>query len=135
MSISIQISKRSTVEVPEISSYKLVVEAINAQNMPDKIFVNQRIRNFAKLQSEDFFVAVCTPTQLEDFFEDSPSGDTTYYRTNRVELIGRTAEMVQDVFESLLYEVKKLVVDLSDLETMVEAEVYSITANTPITKV
>jgi hypothetical protein len=135
MSISIQISKRSTIEVPEISSYKLVVEAINAQNMPNKIFVNQRVRNFAKAQTEDFFVAVCTPVQLEDFMEDAPAESSSYYRTNRIELIGRTAEMVQTVFDSLLYEVKKLVVDLSDLEQLTEAEVFNVTAIYPITKI
>lgn len=135
MSISVQISKRSTVEIPDISSYKLVVEAINAQNMPSKIFVNQRIRNFAKSISEDFFVAVCTPTQLEDFMEDSPSEGTSYYRTNRIELIGRTPEMVQSVFDSLLYEVKKLVIDLSALEILQEAEVFNVSDNQSLSEI
>lgn len=132
---SIQISKRSTVEVPSISSYKLVVEAINAENMPDKIFVNQRIHNFAKDMFDDIFVAVCTPTQLEDFAEDSPEEGTSYYRTNRIELIARTPEGLQTIFDSLLFEVKKLVVDLTDLDNLAPAVVYNISALDPITTV
>lgn len=110
----------------------LVVDAINAEDMPDKIFVNQRIRNFAKGDFEDTFVAVCTPTQLEDFLEDSPGEGTSYYRTNSIRLIARTAEELRAVFESLVYEVKKLVVDLTDLDSLSEAEVYTISALDPV---
>ena len=112
---SIQLYKQSTIPVPGISSMKLVVEARNNQEMTDKIFVYQRVRNFASGDFEDTFVAVCTPTQLEDFGENSPADGSSYYRSNRVELVGRTPEMLQTVFESLLFEVKKLVVDLTDM--------------------
>jgi len=135
MAKSIQISKRSTVYVPDISSIKLVVEAINAENMPSKIFVNQRIRNFAYDKIDDTFVAVCTPTQLEDFEEDCPAPGTSYYRTDRIELVGRTPEMVQSVFDSLIYEVKKLVVDLTDLDNLMPEMVYNINAVDPVTVV
>ena len=129
---SIQISKRSTIYIPDISSFKLVVETLNAENMSDKIFVNQRIRNFAKEQFDDTFVAVCTPVQLEDFAEDSPEEDTSFYRTNSIELIGRTPEYLQTVFESLVYEVKKLVLDLEQLDSLSEAEIYTITSEEEI---
>ena len=125
---TIQLIKRSSVEVPEISAIKLVVEAVNAQDMSPKIFIKQRIRNFAKGSFDDFFVAVATPTQMEDFPEDAPSDDSSYYRTDSIELVGRTYEMVQEVFNSLLYEVKKLVVDLNDMENLATAERYLITS-------
>lgn len=135
MAISIQLLKQSTVEVPEISSYKLVVSTINAQNMSDKIFVNQRIRNFARDRFDDVFVAICTPTQLEDFEEDSPGEGSSYYRTNTVELIARTAEEIRAVFSSLVYEAKKLVIDLSDLENLSSTQIYDISAINPVTEV
>lgn len=118
--------------MPDISSIKLIVTAINAEDMPSKIFVNQRIRNFAKDRIDDTFVAVCTPTQLEDFEEDCPSPGTSYYRTDKIELVGRTPEMVQSVFDSLVYEVKKLVVDLTDLDNLLPAQVYTINAIDPV---
>jgi hypothetical protein len=128
MAKSIQLVKQSTVELPDISSYKLVVKAVNAQNMSDKIFVKQRIRNFAKSSLDDTFVAVCTPTQLEDFEEDAPGEGSSYFRTNEIELIGRTPEWMVAVFNSLLYETKKLVVDLTDLDHLNAATTYNITA-------
>lgn len=132
MSKSIQISKRSTIAVPDISSYKLVVEAINAQNMPNKIFVKQRINNFSKGTIDDIFVAVATPTQLEDFNEDSPEEGTSYFRTASIEIVARTPEMLQTFFDSLLFETKKLVIDLTDMDNLSSAEVYSINATDPI---
>lgn len=134
MSKSIQISKRSTIEVPDISSYKLVVEAINAQNMPNKIFVKQRITNFAKGTIDDIFVAIATPTQLEDFAEDSPEEGTSFFRSSSIELVGRTPEMLQTVFASIIYETKKLVVDLTDMDNLSDAQVFNINAIDPVTQ-
>jgi hypothetical protein len=125
---SIQISKQSTVYAPDLSSYKLIVEAKNAVGMPVKIFVKQRIRNFAKDAIEEPFVAVCTPVMLEDLEEDSPAEGTSYYRTDRIELVGRTPEMIQEVFDSLLFEVKKLTIDLADIEMLSDAEVYLVSS-------
>jgi len=135
MSKSIQLIRRSTVEVPYISSYKLVVETLNPVGMSGKIFINQRIRNFAKDTFDDTFVAVCTPTQIEDLQEDSPGEGTSYYRTNRIELIARTAESLQTVFDSLVYETKKLVVDLNDLENLSDSVIYNVSAVGPVTVV
>jgi len=129
---SIQISKRSTIYIPDITSFKLVVETLNAENMSDKIFVNQRIRNFAKERFDDTFVAVCTPVQLEDFPEDSPEEGSSFYRTNRIELVGRTPEYLQTVFDSLVYEVKKLALDLDQLDLLTDAETYTISSDEEI---
>lgn len=135
MAKSIQIARRSIVEVPDISSYRLVIEAVNPQDMPGKIFINQRIRNFAKGSFDYVFAAVCTPTQLEDLAEDSPEEGTSYYRTDRVDIIARTPEVLETIFNSLLYEVKKLVIDLTDLESLADTVVYNVSANEPITQV
>lgn len=132
---NIQLVKQSSIYVPGISSFKMVVEAINAENISNKIFVKQRIRNFAKENHEENFVAVCTPTQLEDFDEDSPAEGTSYFRTDKIELVGTTAEYLNTVFESLLYEVKKLLVDLDDMDNLSAAVVYNVPSNGPVTVV
>jgi hypothetical protein len=131
---SIQIVKQSTVELPGISSYKLIVQTRNAQEMTSKIFIKQRVRNFAKNTTDDVFVGVCTPVQLEDFDEDAPAEGSSYFRSDYIELIGRTPEFLREVFDTLVYETKKLVVDLSDLDSLAEAQVYTISANAPVTE-
>lgn len=135
MAKSIKIVKKSTVELPDISSYKLVVQAIEPVEMDGKVFIKQRIRNFAKETTDDIFVGVCTPTQLEDFEEDAPGHGTSFFRTDSIELVARTPEVIQEVFSSLVYEVKKLVVDLTDLESLQDEEIYSISALDPVVQV
>jgi len=103
--------------------------------MPSKIFVNQRIRNFARGTNDYTFVAVCTPTQLEDLAEDSPEEGTSYYRVSRIDIIARTPEVLDTIFDSLLFEIKKLVVDLTDLENFQEAAVYSVSATSPVIRI
>jgi hypothetical protein len=114
------------VYLPDLKSYKLEVEALSSEDMPVKVFVKQRIRNFARETTDDIFVAVCTPTQLEDFGEDSPEQGTTYFRTNKIELVARTPEMILDVFNSLVYEVKKLVIDLNALDELTDPQMLLI---------
>jgi hypothetical protein len=132
MAKSIQISKKSTTPIPGIQSFKMEVQAINAVNMPSKIFIKQRVRNFAKDRFDDTFVAICTPVQLEDLAEDSPEEGTSYYRTDTIELVVRTAEMLQTVFDSLLYEVQKLVVDLQDIDLLEPEEIYTLSSDGPL---
>ena len=83
-------------------------------------------------RSDDTFVAVCTPVQLEDFPEDSPEEGSSFYRTNRIELVGRTPEYLQTVFDSLVYEVKKLALDLDQLDLLTDAETYTISSDEEI---
>lgn len=133
MSKSIQIVKQSVVEIPGVSSYRLVVTAVNPQGMNGKIFIKQRIRNFAKDTFDDTFVAICTPTQLEDFEEDSPGAGTSYYRTDTIDIVARTPEAIQTVFDSLLYETKKLVDDLDSLDNLAPSTTYNVPSAGPIT--
>ena len=129
---TVKLSKKSTIYVPDLQSYKLEVNAVDAENTTSKIFIKQRIHNFSKGQFEDNFVGVCTPVQLEDFPEDSPVEGSSYFRTSSIELVARTPEYIQDVFNSLLYEVKKLLLDLEDIENLSDAEVYTVTGGSPI---
>jgi hypothetical protein len=125
---AIQISRQSTVWVPHLQSYKLVVEAINPQDMPQEVFIQQRLRNFAQDSFDDNFVGVCTPVQLEDLPVNAPDAGGSFYRVSKIELVGRLPEAIDKIFDSLIYEVQKLVDDLNSLDYLNEAKIYDITA-------
>ena len=129
MAKAIQISRQSTVWIPHLQSYKLVVEAINPEDMPSEVFIKQRLKNFAQDSFDDNFVAVCTPVQLEDLPIAAPDAGSSFYRVSKIELVGRLPEAIDKVFDSLIYEVQKLVQDLNALDDLNEAKVYSITHN------
>jgi hypothetical protein len=133
MAKSIQISRRYVDTNRELSSYRLYVEAINAQEMTNKVFIKQRIVNFSKGTTDDIFVGVCTPTQLEDLGEDSPLAGTSFFRSNSIDLVATTSEELKNTLDSVIFEVKKLVDDLSALDVLTDDEVYNIEPNVPIT--
>ena len=47
---------------------------------------------------------------------------------SRVELVANTPELLDRIFDSMLYEVQKLVIDLNAIDNLEPAEVYMITA-------
>lgn len=128
MAKSIKLSRQSAVRIPHNGAHKIVVEAVDAVNMPSEIFVKQRLRNFAKDTFEDNFAAICSPAQLEDLPVNSPEGKISYFRVNRVELVANTPELLERIFDSMLYEVQKLVIDLNAIDNLEPAEVYMVTA-------
>ena len=133
MAKSIQISRRYVDTSKELSSYRLYMEAINAQEMTNKVFIKQRVVNFSKGTTDDIFVGVCTPAQLEDLGEDSPLAGTSFFRSNTVDLIATTSEELKNILDSAIFEVKKLVDDLSALDVLTDDEIYSIQPNQPVT--
>ena len=122
----IQISRQGTVWLPHMQSYKMIVEAINAEEMPAEVFIKQRLRNFVQDNFTDNFVAVATPTQLEDFPLNSPDAESSFYRVSKIELVGRLPENLDAIFDTLLFEVQKLVQDLNALDILENAKIYEI---------
>lgn len=133
MAKSIQISRRYVDTNRELSSYRLYVAAVNAQEMTNKVFIKQRIVNFSKGTTDDVFAGVCTPSQLEDLGEDAPLAGTSFFRSNSVDLIATTSEELKNLLDSVVYEVKKLVDDLSALDLLTDDEIYNIEPNAPVT--
>lgn len=127
MAKSIQISKREAVWVPHTQSHRMIVKTANPEEMPGEVFIKQRLKNFAQDSWDDRFVAICTPVQLEDFPTGSPDARSSYYRTDEIELIARTPEELNRIFDSLLYEVEKLVIDLNAMADLAPAQIYNVT--------
>jgi len=129
---SIQLLRKSTKWIPDLSSYKLVLEVISTQSISKSVFVKQRIHDFAKGKFIDVFAAVCTPTQLQDFNEKSPASGTSYFRDSLVELVARTPEVLEAIFNSIVYELNKLALDVSVMEDLSVDGIYTITGDTAV---
>jgi hypothetical protein len=128
MKKSIHIGRLSPQLDENAQSYKTVLLASAAVGMTAKIFVMQRAHNYAKETVEDTFAAVATPTQLEDFNEDAPADGSSYFRTDTIELVARTPEQLQSVFNSITFEVSSLIKDLESLEELTELTTWKLTA-------
>jgi len=127
--ITLDLVRKATDFDPKASSYKLILEVNSAQNITPKIFVNQRLKNLSEDTFEDVFAAVATPAQLEDFDEDSPGPGSSYYRTNKIEILSRNADYLDDVYDDIVWQVQKLVDDMKALTIIKNEITVRITEN------
>ena len=123
----IVLQRKSTALNPDNQSYRLVLEAVSSENITRNIFVNQRIRSFINNNSEDVFAAVATPAQLEDFGVDAPREGSSYFLINKIDIISRNAEYLEDIYEDIKSQVQKLVGDVEALENLTTDETIEIT--------
>lgn len=114
--ISITLTKRSSEFLREVGSYRVAITATVSVGVSPNIFVMQRIRDFTANKFEDNFAAVATPAQLEDIPEVNNMTESSFYRTNSIELVARTAEYLAEIVASIFNEVQNLVDDLKALE-------------------
>jgi len=122
--------RKSTVHDASLNAYRMVLEITAAEGMSKYAFVNQRIKDFIKNTFDDQFAAVCTPAQLEDLDMNSPAAGTSYYRTYQIDVQSRNAAYLEEVFQSIVRELQKLVSDYEALNVLQADGLYTITADT-----
>lgn len=108
----------------------MTLEITASEDMPKEVFVKQRVRNFTTNQFEDTFAAVCTPAQLEDFDVGSPAAGSSYFRASLIDIVSRNLGYLEQVFNSIVGELKKLVQDEESLNILIPDGVYTISADT-----
>lgn len=116
--ISITLLKKGSEFYKEVGSYRVAISVVSSVGTTPNIFVMQRTRDFVTNSFEDNFVAVSTPTQLEEVPELNNMTESSFYRTYKIELIARTAEYMSEIVDSIFHEVQNLVDDLRALESI-----------------
>ncbi len=116
---SVTLIKRATSVSTATGNVLLQIEATVSDSMEKEVFVKQRIPK-SNGQFSDVFVAIATPVQMEDLDVDSPTSDTSYFRTAQIELVCFSAEYANTVWETIQSEVTLLVRDLNDMAILSE---------------
>lgn len=107
----------------------MILEITAAEGITKYAFVNQRLRNHIANNFEDVFCAVATPAQLEDFDVNSPATGSSFLRKHTIDLVSRNAAYLEDVFQSIVRELQKLVSDWEALNVLQEDGLYTISAD------
>ena len=122
---NIKLLRSSVIPDKDLSSYRMTVEVIKAEGITNKIFCKQRLRNFQKQAFDDVFVAICTPAQIEDYGEDAPLEGSSYFRTNKIDIIiSRNADYLDSVFDDMVWNTQKLVEDIEALNKLENEDIY-----------
>lgn len=124
------LSRRAVHFDAKISSYKLALEVTSSEGIIKEVFVKQRLRNPMTNTFNDVFAAIASPTQLEDLDRNSPSADTTYFLVSKVDLVGASAEYLDEVFNSIVADIQRLVTDCEIVENLSPDGIYTIQSDT-----
>lgn len=115
-----------------LQSYGLLVEALSATGMSDKIFVIQRSVPSAtdpevdEPSELDTFQWIASPVELDQYPADAPDvqAGIPYYRVNTVRFSFRSPEELSDTLALIKTDVRKLIdalkaeAAISDVETV-----------------
>ncbi len=126
--VQINLVRKSTLLEANNESYRMTLEITSSEEITGKLFICQRIRNYIKQTFEDVIVAIATPVQLEDFEENSPGEGSSYFRTNKIDVISRNADYLEEVFEDITQQIKKLIGDVEALAVLTTESTYNISA-------
>jgi len=125
--ITLTLSKKTPEYNVELQAYSMTVEVLDSQGTEKEVFVKQKLTNFLDDSVTENFVAVCSPAQMEDLFKHSPAENTSYFRTSSISLVADNPELLEGIFNSIIYELHKLTKDLNILNAQTNHERYSIT--------
>ena len=125
----ITLLRKSPVYDKHALSYRMQLEILATEQIVKEVFVNQRHKNFVTNTFDDVFAAVATPTQLEDFGKNSPEADSSYFRTFKIDLVSRNIDYLEDVFDSILFELTRLVDEVESLNDLQADAIYEITSD------
>lgn len=117
MAISIRIRYTKEEQQNRLYSYGLLVEALSATDMPDKIFVVRRgvpsatdpeVDEPAEL---DQFQFIASPVELDQYPADAPNtlNAVPYYRVNAVRFSFRSWEELEETLGMIKGDIAKLV--------------------------
>lgn len=106
------------------TDYRMTVEAI-AVDMPAEVFTLQRLTN-----DESVFVAVCSPTTLEEYSTLTPYPESSYYRTDAIELVASNLEALDEMYDYIEEDIQLLISNLNSMDTLATTTTRTLNGTT-----
>ena len=100
---------------------RMTVVAVGSE-MPSEVFILQRIN-----LGDDRFVAVASPTTIEDYPTTAPEDDSSYFRTDTVELVASNQEALESIYNIMVDELQLLISNLNAMDVV--ASTMTVTLN------
>jgi len=127
-----------TFQSPDITEFlgrntlRMVVTASDAEDLPNEIFLHQKtVVNMALAETQDEFVAICSPYDLSDYPADTPTPTQSpqFFRKATIDILLPGIGYFQDVKNEIEAQVRHLLTLLPQLDNLeVTDEVWIPTA-------
>jgi hypothetical protein len=120
MAVSLTVRYYRNEIVANLQSYDLRVVVESAVDMPEKIFVLQRIPGPPGGEDEDKFQCIADPVDLEEIPEDSPDlgNEMPYFRVQEITIRFRSMETLEEVRQLIAEDLQALVNSLKAAESL-----------------
>lgn len=124
--MQLTIQQRSVNFDKNLQSYSCELEVTGSADITKKCLVMQRIV-LPNQTKTDTFVAVATPVQLEDFPDDLPGPDSSYYLTDMITVRANSSTYLSEVIDTIITELGQLVDNMVKLQALTQITTYTIT--------
>lgn len=114
--------------VNNVDGFRMKIEAHSANLMSNAIFRYIRGPVNSQAIQIDEFDGVCSPSDLEEFGQDSPAqgANPAWFRKDYVDLVFRSQHASKDAWNLIVSDVKILVSTLDIMDNIVQEEVIGI---------
>ena len=109
-----------------LQAFVLNLQVTAGDNITTKVFVKQRSTNSAGV-TDDSFVAVASPANLEDFANDQPNPGSSYFLTDTINLVSSDPNYLNEVHQSILGELQTLADQMDALANLSGGQTVTIT--------
>ena len=110
-----------------LPAYRIDLSITAANDITTKIFVKKRFKKYDGTL-DDSFVAVASPTNLQDFAEDAPNEGQNYFRTNCISLQTSDVNYLNTVLQEILSDISLLLNEETVLDGISNQSItYTIT--------
>jgi hypothetical protein len=123
---TLSLQRTAPTYVSTLSSYRMTLTITSSEIITPFVFVKQRLSNLDKTSFDDVFAAIATPSQLAELQQLAPNQFSSYFLDKTVTLIGRTVEYLDWIYNEILNELNKLVLDYDLLQTYASEETVNL---------
>ena len=117
---------RQIAETSEPGAYRMDLTITSSEDTTKFLLVKQRTKKIDGTNNDEF-VCVASPAQIEDINEGHPHKDECYFRDNSVSLVSSDPALLSEIFNEILADIQLTLTQLSELEELSPAEIFTIT--------
>lgn len=107
-------------------NYLVTLAITSAESITSFLFVKKRIIR-PDGSSDDTFVTVASPAQIEDIPQQVPGPDDPYWRDDTITLVSSDPDLLNDVISEITEDIQLTLIEATDLQTISSSQVITIT--------
>ena len=121
---SVNITRTDSVsDTTGVCRMDLVITSGN--DITTKLFVKERLKTAAGANN-DVFYTIANTVDIEDYAEDAPATDQSFFRTNSVSLVADSISELNSIFDEVLYLLQLVCKQLDDLDIAQAGVTYTV---------